>query len=200
MRAGTAARALIAVALAAGCAEETSESAESAGVGGEGGMQAPPDPYAHLYQCVETDFGDVHSLSGPGYDPETGIIGTSQDTYVVSTTLFYWKPEMTDEVYQTGGRVMGQISDSPGMVAYAVGTDETCLVARQLSVWRSEEDLYAFVLSGAHAEAIGSTLDVSLTGRGTHWTITADELATLDWDTARAKLDEVEMHPIYRAE
>jgi hypothetical protein len=57
--------------------------------------------------------------------------------------------------------------------------------------------MYAFVVSGAHGEAVGMTLDLSYTGKSTHWWATADELGSLDWELARAKLDEVDVHPIY---
>jgi hypothetical protein len=60
--------------------------------------------------------------------------------------------------------------------------------------------MYAFVLSGAHAEAMGMTLDLSDTGRSTHWDATPEELDTLDWTVANAKLDDVERSEIYQGQ
>jgi hypothetical protein len=142
----------------------------------------------------------LHAFSGPGYDPAIGIIGAPQETYVVSTSVLYWWEEATTDLYQNGAKIIAQMDASPGMVAFAAGTDDTCRAARQFSVWRSEEDLYAFVLSGAHGEVIGKSEAISSTARTIHWTITADELATLTWDLARAKLEDVERHPIYTSE
>jgi heme-degrading monooxygenase HmoA len=188
------------VSLGAACGRQESASTETVGGAGgaaeSGGGGARPD-YEALYECAEDAFSDVRELGGEGYDPEVGILGEPQEKYLVSTTLIYWRPELTDEFYQMGGDVMGQLVSTPGLVAWALGTDEVCHVGRALTVWRSEEDMYAFVVSGAHGEAVGMTLDLSYTGKSTHWWATADELGSLDWELARAKLAEVDVHPIY---
>lgn len=186
------------VALCAGCLDTTSGTTAADGGGApvdEGGGAAPD--YSALYACSEDAFGDVHALSGPSFDPEAGLLAPLQDSYFVSTTMIYWRAEKTDAFYSMGGRVMAQLESTPGLVAYALGTDETCLVGRAITVWRSEEEMFAFVVSGAHGEAVGQTLELSFTGKGATWSATPDEVLALDWDTARAKLAAVDEHPIY---
>ncbi len=187
--------------LTAGCDAASSPMTDDLGEGGVGGAAgqggAAAEDYAELYACVESDFGDVHALGGTGFDPATGLIGTPQESYVVSTTMLYWRAEKTDEFYDMGGKVMAQLASTPGLVAYALGTDETCRVGRAITIWRSEEDMFAFVVSGAHGEATGMTLDLSYTGKGTHWNAPPEEVNQLDWDVARQKLAEVEINPIY---
>jgi heme-degrading monooxygenase HmoA len=154
-------------------------------------------PYAVLYDCVEADFSEVHPLSGAGYSPETGIVGTAQDKYFVTTTMLYWKPGKKDDFYSMGGRVMAQVDSSDGVIAWALGTDETCRVARSISVWRSEEDMYAFAVSGAHGEATTKINDLSFTGRAVRWWAQPEELGQLHWETARTKLLEIPESPVY---
>lgn len=154
----------------------------------EGGASAA---YAELFACDEAAFGDVKPLSGPGYDPETGIVGEPQSEYVVHATMLYWRQEETEDFYAMAADVMAQLGSAEGLLAYAIGTDEVCGAARSMGIWRSEEDMYAFVTSGAHAKAMGMTTELASTGKVTHWTMRADELATLDWDLQRAALEDV---------
>src|SRR5262249_1163165 len=42
-----------------------------------------------IFLCEETDFEDDFPLGGPGFDPENGIIGEPQETYLVATTHLF---------------------------------------------------------------------------------------------------------------
>jgi len=160
------------------------------GNGGAGGA-ADDDPYAELYACEETSF-QAQPLSGPGYDAATGFVGTPKSSYVVHTTQIYIRPEKQGEFFQTAGKVAAQLGTTAGLVAFTVGTDSDCGVARTLGVWESEEAMYAFVGSGAHAEAMAKTASLSFSGRTTHWDATPEEVQALTWDDARGKLAEAE--------
>lgn len=167
------------------------------GAGGSGGEGAGAPTKAELYACDEAEFGDVIPLGGPGYDPVTGIIGEPQAEYVVHATMLYWKAEKTEEFYDLAVELIQQLDETEGLLAYALGTDEVCGAARSIGIWRSEEDMYAFVTSGAHAKAMGLTNELSWSGKATHYTVSADDLDELTWDTQRAALDDVEPSEVY---
>lgn len=197
-------RAMWAIGLAgaalAGCADDE---AAPAGVGGAGGTGAggtggaPPDVAAY-YACAETGFAEARPLSGPGLDPETGeLVGAPQASYVAHATQIYPKADKEKDFFGLVGPVLQQLEETPGLVAYALGSDEGCGVQRTMGIWESEEAMFAFVTSGAHATAMGSTLTVSITGKTTSWTVSADEVAALDWDVARGKLDAISPSPMY---
>lgn len=168
------------------------EGGGGAGVGGGVGGDPGEDPYAPLYACEEVGFAEQAPLSGPGYDAETGFVGTPQSSYVVHTTQIYIRPDKQGEFFLAAGKVANQLATTEGLVAFAVGTDDGCGVARTMGVWTSEEALYAFVGSGAHADAMAKTADLSFTGRTTHWDATPEDVQSLTWDVARAKLDAVD--------
>jgi heme-degrading monooxygenase HmoA len=183
--------------LAAGCSDGESSSGaggEAAGAGGEGG--AAPD-YSTLYTCEELVFAEAKELSGPGYDPTNGFVGTPQASYVVHATQIYYRPEGETEFFQLAGKVAAQLAQTEGLVAFSLGTDDTCGVARTMGVWASEEALYAFVGSGAHAEAMAKTSDITFSGRTTHWDATPEEVEALTWDVARDKLEDIEPLDFY---
>ncbi len=191
--------------VAAACGDEGSSSGEgggggaangvTSGAGGQGGD--PGDPYAHLYDCEEVAFSEGRPLSGPGYDPETGLTGAPQASYVLHATQIYVKPEQQDAFFAAVGKVLVQLGQSEGLVAYGLATDDGCGVARTMGVWTSEEAMYAFVASGAHLEAMQRTAELSYTGKTTQWTGSADDVVALTWDVARAKLDAVDSFGAY---
>lgn len=121
-----------------------------------------------------------------------GIIGEPQAEYVVHDSMLYWKLDKTEELYDMAAEVIGQLNETEGLLAYAIGTDEVCGAARSFGIWRSEEDMYAFVTSGAHAKAMGLTNDLTWSGKVTHYNVAAADLDKLDWETHRAALEEVE--------
>ncbi len=153
--------------------------------------------HAELYGCEELAFGDVMPLSGPGLGPEGELVGEVQEQYVVAATSVYWKEDKTDLFYEWGAKVMQQLATTEGLVGYALGTDEVCRVGRSISIWRSEEALYSFVFSGAHMQAIDEIEVLSWTGKQRNWMMTAEEIASVDWDLQREKLAAVEPSDVY---
>jgi quinol monooxygenase YgiN len=147
--------------------------------------------YEDLFLCEETDFEDDFPLSGPGFDPETGIVGEPQETYLVATTQIYARPEKAAEFMQAAGAVLQTLGQSEGMLAWGIGSSETCGDSRTISIWASEEAMLGFVASDAHAAAMIQSPDLAFTGRTTHWEATAEELMELDWDVARDRLKDI---------
>lgn len=150
-----------------------------------------------LYDCVDPDLQVIQPLTGPGIDPMTGeLLEPLQATYVLHTTQILVKPERLDEFLQLSGGVVEQLLQTEGLVGFSLAQDPNCGFARTMGVWESEQAMFAFVGSGAHAQAMTQTTEVSITGRTTAWTATAAELP-LTWEMALAAIADVEPSPIY---
>lgn len=143
-----------------------------------------------LYDCVDPGLVEARPLSGPGFDPETGLVDP-QDTYLVSTTQILPLPERNEEFLALVAGIGDQLETQPGLVAYALAIEPTCGFARTLSVWRDETSMLAFVGSGAHADAMTQTFDIGVTGRVTHFVATADQMP-ISWELAIASIATVE--------
>lgn len=185
-------------------AEDTGEApAESSGEApaessGSDETTGEPIDLDALYDCEDPDFQVIQPLMGPGIDPMTGtIIEPMQDAYVLHTTQILVKPEELDEFLQLSGGVIEQLLQTEGLVGFALAQEPNCGFSRTMGVWESEQAMLAFVGSGAHAQAMVRTTDVSITGRTTAWTATAAEMP-LTWEMALAAISDVEPSPIYQ--
>lgn len=195
-------------ALAAGCGDSESASttggggsgagSSTTGAGGTGG--AGGSPLDAFYGCVEEDFAEAKPLSGPNFDASQGgfLMEPSQSTFVVHTTQIYTKPDGEQDFLMLSGAIIATLADTPGLVAWTVGNDEGCGVSRTMGIWESDEALYTFVASEAHAAAMAQTTALSFTGRTMHFEVTKEEAEALTWDVVRERLEEVEPSPIYQ--
>ncbi len=155
--------------------------------------EAPPDFYA----CEEKMFGAA-PLAGPKFDAgKGGIQGELQPGYVLHTTQIYIKPEAAQTFIELAGQVSAEAQKIEGLIAFSVGSDNGCGVARTMGIWASEEAMYRLVTSEVHAQAMAMTTTLSYTGRVTHWTATAEEANAYTWEVARAKLEGVEPSAVY---
>jgi heme-degrading monooxygenase HmoA len=186
-----------------GCGDSASDGGGGAGQGGAaqsgcGGSDSAA--LEALYACEELGFTEFRPLTGSEFDLAQGgfLVDPAQTSYVVHTTQIYVSAEKQGDFLAAFGDVAAQLAETEGLVAWAVSGDEACGVNRTLGIWESEQAMYAFVGSGAHATAMGLTTELSLTGKVTNWEATAGEVEALDWDVARTKLAEVEPSPIYR--
>lgn len=168
-----------------------SESGASDGSSGaSSGADATTADLDALYDCVDPGLVEARPLSGPGFDPATGLVD-AQDSYVVSTTQILPIPEHNDRFLALVADVGDQLESQPGLVAYALAVEPTCGFARTMSVWRDETSMLAFVGSGAHADAMTQTFEVGVTGRVTHFVATAEQMP-ISWELAIASIAEVE--------
>ncbi len=165
----------------------TSEPTSGTSTGG------PPDFYA----CEEKDFGSS-PLAGPAFDAEKGgIQGPLQPSYVLHTTQIYIRAENAVQFGELAGQVSAEAMKTEGLIAYSVGSDNGCGVARTIGIWADEEAMYRLVTSQAHANAMAATTELSYTGRVTHWTATAEEANAYTYDVARAKIKDVAPSEVY---
>lgn len=148
-----------------------------------------PIDIEELYECEDTLI-EALPLSGPGYDPDQGLI-EPQETYFASTTQILVKPEAMEEFLGHVAAIQTQLETTEGFVAMSVAIEPNCGFNRTLAVWRSEVDMYRFVGTGAHAEAMARTSALATTGKTTFWQINGDEMP-VTWDAAKAVLDETD--------
>lgn len=150
-----------------------------------------------LYDCVDPDFTVIQPLSGPGIDPATGeLLAPLQDGYVLHTTQILVKPEKLEEFLALNVPIFEQLMQTEGLLGFALAQEPNCGFSRTMGVWESEAAMFAFVASGAHAQAMAKTTEVSITGRTTAWSVTADELP-LTWELAFAAIADVEPSAVY---
>jgi len=180
-------------------AETTAETAAetSSGTPTTGEPEATTGGAPDFYACEELAFSGA-PLAGPGWDAEKGgIQGELQPGYVLHTTQIYIKPEGAEEFLELAQAISAEAVKTEGLIAFSVGSDMGCGVARTMGIWTDEAAIYKLVASEAHAKAMGRTTELSYTGRTTHWAATAEEANAYSWDAARAKLASVEPSPVY---
>ncbi|WP_428265523.1 hypothetical protein [Haliangium sp.] len=148
---------------------------------------------ADIQTCDEVDFMAA-PLSGAGYDPEQGFVGETQESYIAHTTFLVLDPDGSQRFDELVGPIFADLATREGLVAYTVGMSQQCGIARTMGLWTSEQAMYDFVLDTAHAAAMAEVDAVSLNGATTHWTVRPADVP-MSWETARAKIAEVE--PLY---
>ncbi|MCA9709007.1 MAG: hypothetical protein KDK70_24395 [Myxococcales bacterium] len=193
-------------------ADETAASADSTGDDAEGsessGDQEPPDgdtgadettggvDLDALFDCEDPNVVYV-PMMGPGFDPQTGaFVGPPQESFVAHTTQAVVGPETMDEFMAVNDMVVAQLMQTEGVLGVGFAIEPACGFLRTIGLWESEQALYAFAGSGAHAQAMAQAGEISITGRTTHWTIGADAMS-LTWDMALTELDPVAPSPAY---
>jgi heme-degrading monooxygenase HmoA len=134
---------------------------------------------------LEPDMMTTFELAGPGVNPSTGTLAPGD--YHVATTYLALQPGKTETALELSGPVIESLFTSPGFVAVTTGGSVSCNTLRTLTVWASEEAMFAFVASPAHVRAMAQTSGVS---RGTSNTTTWDGNAeTITWREAARQLD-----------
>lgn len=165
-----------------GAGDSSSAADESSSSGGNPDLDA-------LYEC-EDMIMDARPLAGPGYDPAMGLMEPLQDTYIVSTTQILPRAEQQSQFYELVGQVQMDLEQRDGMIAYALGFEPNCGFARTITVWRDPGAMVAFASGDVHANAASQAFDVGVTGRVTHFTVSAEEMP-VTWSVAAARLDEI---------
>jgi quinol monooxygenase YgiN len=144
-----------------------------------------------LYACEETEL-IASPLVGPGFDrSKGGIVGEPQSSYVIFASQAYPKAAQRELFSGFVRAISAQLDSTPGALAYALATDAGCGVGRTLSVWTNEAALFQYAVSGAHAEAMSRGSEYFDSFKTTHWSASADELLSLDWERAKQVLDAV---------
>jgi len=162
--------------------ESTGTSADSDATGNEStGAQVP---------CVEDDFVVAGPFAGAQWDSEMGVTGEQQESYIAHSTFLEILPgeDASAAFLQHFGASAAQLAVTPGVIGVQFGTSSECNTARTIGLWRSREDMLAYVFSGAHLEAMVAITEFAAAEETTSWTISADELP-LEFDEAIEQLD-----------
>lgn len=133
---------------------------------------------------LESDMTTSVELAGPGINPETGEL--TPGTYHIATTYLAIQPGKLETAIELSGPIIESSFSLPGFVAMTIVGSESCNTLRTLTVWESEEAMFAFVASPSHARAMAKTSEVS---RGSSNTITWDgDVDSVSWDEAARRL------------
>ena len=116
--------------------------------------------------ALEPDITTTLELAGPGVDPSSGVLTPGE--YHISATYLALKSGKEALANQLAGPVIEELFGMAGLVAVATSRSSSCASLRTLTVWESEEAMFAFVASPAHVRAMAQTLELS---RGTSNTI-----------------------------
>lgn len=175
--------------LAGGCDRDSPESNDGLESSDTGSTQE--DDFEARFACVESEL-QVEPLFGPGWDSETNtLIGEPQDTYVVHTTQALVPLEGLQPFVAMSQDVVAQLMVTPGLIAIGFASEPNCGFERTTGIWASEQAMYAFVGSGAHAEAMAQTANLQVAGRATHFEVAAGDLP-LPWDTIISQISSIE--------
>jgi heme-degrading monooxygenase HmoA len=152
---------------------------------GDEAVEKDPTPFLTCSkETLEPDWREDAPIAGPGVDPATGEL--KPGSYRIATTYLPVKPEKAAAVLELSVPIVETLQRSRGLVAVATGQSQSCAVFRTLTVWESEEDLLAFVLSPAHVRAMAETSAIS---RGSAATISwQGSAADGSWDRAVDRL------------
>ena len=148
--------------------------------------QAPIEPVA----CDEDDLA-LGPFQGPGFDEQGAPVETFEGEYVVSTTFAIAND---DEASQNGfngfiGPIMEALLASEGLVGFSLDGSQKCRSGRTLTIWRDEASMMRFVLSPAHAEAMGAAPGLLEEARFARWTVAAEDMPALGWTQALEAID-----------
>lgn len=138
------------------------------------------------HDVMETDL-EVDVPVGPSVDPSSGkvVLGANQRVIVSST---YGAPQpgpngapFTERYQQVLVGIEQQLAGQPGLLALQLGNSNRCGAGRTLAIWRSEEEMYDFVTSRAHLDAMREANELLRPGYAvTHWKATKPEQLTMD--------------------
>jgi len=156
--------ALLSGLLLSGCASDDSQPSNVANAG------SSSHQFAEFAACskavLEQDIGADTALVGPGVDQGSGQIAPG--SYFIATTYLAIKPDQVDAALELGQPVVESLASMHGLVAFSLTQSASCASLRTLTVWQTEEDMMAFVVSPAHLKAMPRLSSLS---RGTSNTV-----------------------------
>ena len=140
---------------------------------------------------IEADLEDAPFM-GPLADENGKLKLESGKSYIVSSTYGVPVPgedgaPVTPQYLELFGAVQAQLEVQQGLLAIKLATSDRCGSGRTLAVWASEDDMYSFVTSEAHFNAMKAVKVVLKPGfNTTHWT--ADGEKQISWEEAGKQL------------
>jgi heme-degrading monooxygenase HmoA len=133
-------------------------------------------------------------LEGPGYEGEV-LVSEAPGPFIVSTTQLILKSgdsEAQALFDKNMEAINAALPQQPGLVGFSLGIEPFASGYRTLSVWESEDAVLGWVVSDAHAAAMGEMADHSDPASAVlSWSVTREELiaAPPSFNDAAARLD-----------
>lgn len=131
-------------------------------------------------------------FEGPGFSISGEVLTDAPGPFIAATTLLTLNEGSEAQTAFDGfsAAMNEELPTAPGLVgkSLAQGPDGY----RTLSVWETEEDMLAWVVSEVHADAMSGMVDHTKGGATVSYTLTRDDLeaGAPSWDDAKARLDE----------
>ena len=144
--------------------------------------------------CSSNDGFFWNPLEGPQYDAETGLTfePDADQTFVVAATYLPVSRQGKGLFRERMGGIQAELDAGPdGLIAYSTGGKLVGREYRTVTVWETEDDMMAFVLGDAHAQAMVDGVDIrhpDKEARVVRWEIMPDELP-LDFADVQARTD-----------
>lgn len=130
-------------------------------------------------------------FNGPGWDTNNNTLRDASPRQLVAAATHLRVRQEDPRTHPTFMRVMRPIDQelehAPGLVGHATRVLADLSEDWTLSVWESEEDMAAFVMSNAHQDAIEQMAELSRPSTVVMWHVESSEMP-LDWADAEAQL------------
>jgi heme-degrading monooxygenase HmoA len=129
-----------------------------------------PTKQACASGTLEADL-DGTPWQGSAVDESGELMLSSGRSYMLSSTYGIPVPgpdgaPITEKYGQLLAAIQEQLMKQPGLLAFRLGSSDACRSGRTLAVWESEEAMYEFVASPAHAAAMAAVHEVLRPGYG----------------------------------
>lgn len=127
-------------------------------------------------------------FEGPGYVLGDGLVDPKPDgTYVVAATHLVVDPDARAEFEAQVGRVLDVLEASDGYVGRSLRRQTVGDEYWTLTVWESEDAMYAFVGSDVHVEAMSRAAEFGRAGEVVRWEAPAARIPP-SWDEVLERL------------
>lgn len=138
-------------------------------------------------------------FAGPGFK-DGKVTSKAAGPFMASTTLL--QLEDTNEASDTFNKHMTilqeKLKTQPGLIGLSLAFTPLDNKAgyRTLTVWESEDAMFAWVASDEHAAAMQEMADLAAGGAVAAWELKKDDVIPPTWDDAKARLAK-DGHPAY---
>ena len=130
-------------------------------------------------------------FSGPGYDPDRGLLTEAPGPFLAVVTHTAVKPGQDDAFDAHVEAIEAQLEAAPGFVGSSLRGEVFGPERWTLTVWTSEAALGAFYGGGAHARAMQDTTEVVEAVYSAGWELQPESVPP-SWDEALEALEAVE--------
>lgn len=133
-------------------------------------------------------------FEGPGFD-DGAFVSDHPGPFWVAATYARSARGQNAPFQDHVGAIDAEIAEADGLVGYALRGEIGGRDNWTMSIWESEEELYAFVASPAHLAAMGEADLLLEDSAFTHWTEADGSALPPTWEEALDRLDQADAAP-----